>query len=950
MAEGRKSLVTLRRLVALVVAMALMMGFIATSAGATAPARSISGTVRDAEGDPVAGALVYMFQADMQSYVTAGFTDASGAYTVAPPSGGHYKLLFTSSGYAEQWWNNKAIFEYADGIMLGDTANLTSYDATLSRAGSIVGTVAPAAGVSLPLDGWVSLYNSLGQNYGAQPVSGPGYSFQFTGLQPGVYHLAYEPGDDRLIGQYFNGAATIDGATAVRVASDVTQTAVFDIHEGSTVKGRVTDETTGFQGVSVDVFDIAGNFTRSGTTDVTGNYAIEGLPAGQYKVHFHSPKSEYVDEYFNRKTTEWNADVVSVSGVETKTADAQLAKGASIEGTVTGPTGAALPRVGVSLSGMTADGESWSRNATTQDGKYAIDGIPNGKYTVHFDPSDINASNLSTLTPVTGLAGEYWNDQATAARANQISITGATTTKNVNASLSAGGRIKGTVKGLTGGVLGSIPVTAFLMNGRDDFEQVQYAYTGPDGTYEIKGLAPGSYVIAFGGGVPSYYPNGARSFDAATKIALTAGQTVAGVNSVVALDSGRLEGRVVGTDGKPAPRVKVVFSRETAGTWAEAPGDYVYTDPDGAFGTWAVGSVRLRFTDAAGRYADTSYPSMVDVEAGRSVLVTQTLPFIAVDSAEGADRYATCVQSSKRAFPTGAGGLVIATGSNWPDALGGAGLVRAAGGPILLVKKDSIPASVMTEIQRLDNKGWIRRIYILGSTSVVSAAVESQLREMFDFEDQKPSVVRLAGSTRYETADAIAKELTDVEGRNFDGTALVATGLNYPDSLAASPLAAVKGWPLFLVGSTGVSQAQLDSMAAKGVKKVVLLGSAAVLPKATVEDKLVAKFGAGNVKRLGGGTRYSTAIEIAKYGVGTLGMTWNSLGIATGTNFPDGLAGGVLQGANNGVMLLTPGASLDPGVEAVIRQKKSEIFQVRFFGSTAAVSKAVRDKIAAARK
>ncbi|MCL5887678.1 MAG: cell wall-binding repeat-containing protein [Actinobacteria bacterium] len=53
------------------------------------------------------------------------------------------------------------------------------------------------------------------------------------------------------------------------------------------------------------------------------------------------------------------------------------------------------------------------------------------------------------------------------------------------------------------------------------------------------------------------------------------------------------------------------------------------------------------------------------------------------------------------------------------------------------------------------------------------------------------NVERIKGDDRYKTADAVAARVIEVKGGAFDGTAFVATGANFPDALAAAPLAAV---------------------------------------------------------------------------------------------------------------------------------------------------------------
>lgn len=51
---------------------------------------------------------------------------------------------------------------------------------------------------------------------------------------------------------------------------------------------------------------------------------------------------------------------------------------------------------------------------------------------------------------------------------------------------------------------------------------------------------------------------------------------------------------------------------------------------------------------------------------------------------EGVNRYLTAIEAAKKAYPGGARTVVLATGTNWPDALGGAALAGARNGPSLL--------------------------------------------------------------------------------------------------------------------------------------------------------------------------------------------------------------------------------------------------------------------------
>ena len=310
---------------------------------------------------------------------------------------------------------------------------------------------------------------------------------------------------------------------------------------------------------------------------------------------------------------------------------------------------------------------------------------------------------------------------------------------------------------------------------------------------------------------------------------------------------------------------------------------------------------------------------------------------LAVTQVAGTDRIATAIAASKKAFPGGAPTVVIATATNWPDALGGAALAGSAGGPILLTTQASLPSAVVTEIKRLGAKQAI----VLGGTGAVSSSVESQLRTALG---AGGSVTRIAGSDRYDTARRIAAETVKLRSADggYDGVAFLATGANFPDALGASPLAAGNGWPIYLSGG-GLDAATASAMKRAGVTKVIVLGGTGVVSTA-VEQAVVREVGC-SVQRIAGTDRYQTAVKVAAYGVNSAGMSWDGVAIATGTGFPDALAGGVLQGTGGSVVLLTPPTKLDTSVRGTLSANRDSVTEVRFLGGTGAVSTTVRTEV-----
>ena len=91
--------------------------------------------------------------------------------------------------------------------------------------------------------------------------------------------------------------------------------------------------------------------------------------------------------------------------------------------------------------------------------------------------------------------------------------------------------------------------------------------------------------------------------------------------------------------------------------------------------------------------------------------------------------------------------VYVATGENFPDALGASSAAAVQGGPVLLVTKTTIPLETKAELTRLSPDV----IYVAGGTAVVSDSVLDALKAY------APSVIRLAGSNRYSTAAEVSK-------------------------------------------------------------------------------------------------------------------------------------------------------------------------------------------------
>lgn len=225
--------------------------------------------------------------------------------------------------------------------------------------------------------------------------------------------------------------------------------------------------------------------------------------------------------------------------------------------------------------------------------------------------------------------------------------------------------------------------------------------------------------------------------------------------------------------------------------------------------------------------------------------------------------------------------IIIASGTDFADALAGSYLAAVKNAPILLTNKFNVDNVVSYISANLEANG---TIYILGGEAAVGKAIESKL---------PVAPKRLAGNNRYLTNLEILKEAGVTAGEEI----LVCTGTNFADSLSAS----AAGKPILLVNNKALLAEQKTYLAQLGTnsKLVILGGTGAVNANlATALDDY------GTITRLAGNNRYLTSVEIAKY----FFPNATSAVVAYGANFPDGLCGGSLAYAMKAPLILTNNA------------------------------------------
>lgn len=237
----------------------------------------------------------------------------------------------------------------------------------------------------------------------------------------------------------------------------------------------------------------------------------------------------------------------------------------------------------------------------------------------------------------------------------------------------------------------------------------------------------------------------------------------------------------------------------------------------------------------------------------------------------GADRYGTAVAASKKAFPSGAKVVYVASGQAFPDGLSGGPRAAREDSPLLLTGRYKTPVDVLTEIGRLNPT----HIYVLGGPAAVSDSVLHQLQAL------KPTT-RIAGPNRYGTAAAVA------DAWATSPTVYLASGVTFPDALSGGALAAVKDAPLLLTGTGALPKATRAALVRLHPSQVVILGGP-VAVWTSVENAVRSTVPVAAVTRIAGTDRYGTSALALQAG-GRLAT--HQLMLASGENFPDALTGG----------------------------------------------------------
>ena len=236
----------------------------------------------------------------------------------------------------------------------------------------------------------------------------------------------------------------------------------------------------------------------------------------------------------------------------------------------------------------------------------------------------------------------------------------------------------------------------------------------------------------------------------------------------------------------------------------------------------------------------------------------------AVRRISGANRFATASAVIDEGDKASTDTAVLATGYNFPDALGGGALAFAENMPLAITKPNDAPDDVVTALK----KAGIQHVLVLGGTAAVGDQVVSELKA-----NGIDVTKRLNGTGRAETSTKLAQY--EIDTYQFKKTGVgVASGYvkgDGADALGAAPLTGKASQPLLITQSnTAPGEAVLNFLSDESatLTKGTLFGGESAVSTSAEAEMVKAVMGSG-AQNTTTGTFYGTpeqAIADAKAG------------------------------------------------------------------------------------
>ncbi|MBX3011633.1 MAG: carboxypeptidase regulatory-like domain-containing protein [Caldilineaceae bacterium] len=515
---------------------------------------ALSGIIRGSTGLPLVGIKVRLYRNNsLNNIIQTATTNETGLYRFTMLSAGLYRLRVEDPSLqypSPQYYPNAIdLQDAADILVTGGAA--AQADMQLQTGGRLRGRVTTMDGTPLGQIE-VSVYSTRNPSIAiTQTATNAAGLYEVQGLASGYYYLHYHDQGRRHYDSYYGNASSIYKAIPIGVsAGGVAEQLNITLVRGHTIQGTVRGlDGQGAAGIVVTARPYSNYSSKqTATTDAQGRYVVGPLLSDFYLVRFEDPTEYYALAFYdNPDLLAPDGRSIAVQGDRTGIDRALIPLGV-VQGQVTNDLGAPLADIVVTAYPQAYVGGPRT-TFTSADGTYSLHGLVFDNYRIEF-------------TNPTGIyLREYYSNTTVITHATVITPFPTIVITNINASLTAGGAITGSV------VLsdpdpfaGPLLVQAIQL---DDPSTPIAASVWLDmlsqTSYTLGGLAPGMYAVRIRSFVSSEYYTNATTLQGATPVQVVAGQMTRDINFVLGdqVDTVTISGAVRTSTGQPLANVAV---------------------------------------------------------------------------------------------------------------------------------------------------------------------------------------------------------------------------------------------------------------------------------------------------------------------------------------------------------------------------------------------------------
>lgn len=197
------------------------------------------------------------------------------------------------------------------------------------------------------------------------------------------------------------------------------------------------------------------------------------------------------------------------------------------------------------------------------------------------------------------------------------------------------------------------------------------------------------------------------------------------------------------------------------------------------------------------------------------------------------------------------------------------------------------------------------------------------------------AIDRLAGADRFETGVQVSRAMPTTTNRPV----YLASGLAFPDALAAGPVAAAEGGRLLLVLPWGIPDAVEQEIQRLRPSEIVLVGAEPALSTVVWDQARELMLGVtgspDRVTRIGGADRVETSMLLFDRMMANPSTRPTQLWVVSGANFPDALSAGAVAARQRHAVVLTTG--MTPAFQQQLAARLGGIQRVNIAGSTVVI-------------